>query len=53
MEEMVAESAPLIPLFYLSVDRVFQPSVRGVEVSALGEDSVSFLRVWLKAPSEP
>ena len=53
MEEVVAESAPLIPLFYLSVDRVYQPYVRGIEVSALGEEAVSFLRVWLKASSAP
>lgn len=53
MEELVAESAPLIPLFYLSVDRVYQPYVHGIEVSALGEEAVSFHRVWLKASSEP
>lgn len=53
MEEVAAESVPLIPLFYLSVDRVYQPNVRGIEVSALGEEAVSFHRVWLKALSKP
>lgn len=53
MEELVAESVPLIPLFYLSVDRVYQPYVRGIEVSALGEQAVSLHRVWLKALSKP
>jgi ABC-type transport system substrate-binding protein len=53
LEDLVAESVPLIPLFYLSVDRVYQPSVRGIAMSALGEGAVSFLRVWLKGSSEP
>lgn len=53
MEEVVAESVPLIPLFYLSVDRVYQPYVRGIEVSALGEEATSFYRVWLKALPKP
>lgn len=53
MEEVAAASAPLIPLFYLSVDRVYQANVRGIEVSALGEEAVSFHHVWLKALSKP
>lgn len=53
MEREVAETAPLIPLFYLSVDRVYQPNVRGIEVSALGEEAGSLFRVWLKASTVP
>jgi ABC-type transport system substrate-binding protein len=52
MEAMVAESRSLIPLFYLSVDRVYQPYVHDIEVSALGEQAASYHRVWLSAPSE-
>jgi ABC-type transport system substrate-binding protein len=52
MEAMVAESRSLIPLFYLSVDRVYQPYVHDIEVSALGEQTASYHRVWLSAPSE-
>ncbi len=48
IEEMAAESCPMIPLFFLSVDRVYQSSVRGIEVTALGEEAVSFHRVWLR-----
>jgi ABC-type transport system substrate-binding protein len=52
VEAMVAESRSLIPLFYLSVDRVYQPYVQNIEVSALGEQATSYHRVWLNTPSE-
>lgn len=52
IEEMVVEFHPLIPLFYLSVDRVYQEYVRGIEVNALGEQAISYHRVWLANPSE-
>jgi ABC-type oligopeptide transport system substrate-binding subunit len=52
MEAMVAESRSLIPLFYLSVDRVYQPYVHNIQVSALGEATASYHRVWLSVPSE-
>jgi ABC-type transport system substrate-binding protein len=52
MEEMVAAFRPLVPLFYLSVDRVYQPYTRGIEVSALGEQAISYHRVWLATSSE-
>jgi ABC-type oligopeptide transport system substrate-binding subunit len=52
MEEAVAASYPLVPLFYLSVDRIYQPYTRGIEMSALGEPYISYHRVWLDAPSE-
>ena len=52
IEEVAAESCPLIPLFFLSVDRVYQAFVRGIEVTALGEEAVSFHHVWLEASSE-
>jgi len=51
IEEIVLESSPLIPLFYLSIDRVYQPTVQGVQPNALGADIMSFHRVWLQAPS--
>jgi ABC-type transport system substrate-binding protein len=51
IEALVLKSSPLIPLFYLSIDRVYQPTVQGVQVSALGAHTMSYHRVWLKAPS--
>ena len=51
IEALVLKSFPLIPLFYLSIDRVYQPTVQGIQVSALGAHTMSYHRVWLKAPS--
>lgn len=50
IEENVLKSSPLIPLFYLSIDRVYQSTVQGVLPNALGADIMSFHRVWLQAP---
>lgn len=51
IEKIILKSSPLIPLFYLSIDRVYQPTVQGVQPNALGADIMSFHRVWLQAPS--
>ena len=32
IEALVLKSSPLIPLFYLSIDRVYQPTVKGIQV---------------------
>lgn len=47
IEASVMASAPLIPLFYMSVDRVYQPHVKSVNVSALGAHTMSLNRIWL------
>jgi ABC-type transport system substrate-binding protein len=52
IQEVAAASCPLIPLFFLSVDRVYQPSVRGIEVSSMGPELVAYRHVWLKVSSE-
>ena len=36
IEALVLKSSPIIPLLYLSVDRVYQPGVQGINISALG-----------------
>lgn len=51
IEALVLKSSPLIPLFYLSIDRVYQSTVQGVQPSALGAHTMPLHRVWLKAPS--
>jgi len=51
IEALVLKSYPLIPLLYLSIDRVYQATVQGVQPSALGADTMSYHRVWLKALS--
>ena len=48
IEGLIMESTPIIPLLYLSVDRVYKPLVKGAQPSALGADYMSLHRVWLK-----
>ncbi|MFW6323994.1 MAG: ABC transporter substrate-binding protein [Desulfovibrionales bacterium] len=36
VEEIISQDTPCIPLFYLSVNRAYAPSVKDMEVSALG-----------------
>ena len=47
IEAIIMESAPLIPLFYMSVDRVYQPYVKSVKVSALGAHTMPLNKIWL------
>ena len=53
IEKLVLKSCPIIPLFYLSIDRVYQPSVQGVKLNALAAEHVPYNRIWLNplAPS--
>ena len=51
IEQQVMQSYPLIPLFYLSIDRVYQPNVMGVYSSALGAHNVRLHRFWLSLSS--
>jgi ABC-type transport system substrate-binding protein len=46
-EAQITASLPLVPLFYMSVDRVYQPYVRGIQVSALGAHAMPLNQVWL------
>jgi ABC-type transport system substrate-binding protein len=48
IEQIILESSPVIPLFYLSVDRVYQSSVQDIRVSALGAHTMPLYRIWLK-----
>jgi ABC-type transport system substrate-binding protein len=49
IEKQVMQAYPIIPLFYLSIDRVYQPDVKGITVSALGAQAVRLHRVWLSS----
>jgi len=51
IEALIMESTPMIPLIYPSVDRVYTPSVKGAQPSALGADYMPLHRVWLKRDS--
>ncbi len=49
IEALVLKSSPIIPLLYLSIDRVYQANVQGINVSALGAHTMTLHRIWLKA----
>ncbi|WP_136796387.1 ABC transporter substrate-binding protein [Desulfosediminicola ganghwensis] len=48
IEELIMESTPIIPLIYLSVDRVYTSHVQGARPSALGAHYMPLHRVWIK-----
>jgi len=48
IEALVLESSPIIPLLYLSIDRVYQPGVQGINISALGAHTMALHRIWLR-----
>jgi ABC-type transport system substrate-binding protein len=47
IEMQIMQDVPIIPFFNLSVDRVFQPYVQGVQISALGTHSTPMHHIWL------
>lgn len=49
IEKKVMEQNPIIPLFYLSIDRVYQSRVRGINNNPLGWQTVRFHRTWLES----
>ena len=53
IEARITETLPLIPLFYMSVDRVYQPWIRGIQISALGAHAMPLNQVWLDPSAMP
>jgi oligopeptide transport system substrate-binding protein len=49
-EELIVEDAPVIPVWHQTYERLFQPYVKGVEVSGLGDAYIPFRKVWLERP---
>jgi oligopeptide transport system substrate-binding protein len=49
-EEMIVEDAPVISVSHQTYERLFQPYVKGVEVSGLGDAYIPFRKVWLEGP---
>ncbi len=39
--------SPLIPLFYMSEERVYQPYVQSIDFSALGAHVMPLQKIWL------
>jgi ABC-type transport system substrate-binding protein len=46
-ERLIMEDSPLIPLSYLNYERLFQPYVQSIEVSALGDPYIPMRKIWL------
>lgn len=46
-ELAVLDDAPILPIWHYSYERIFQPYVRNVEVSGLGDPYIPFRKVWL------
>jgi ABC-type transport system substrate-binding protein len=49
-EELVMDDAAVIPVWHQTYERLFQPYVKGVEVSGLGDAYIPFRKVWLEQP---
>ncbi len=49
-EQLVVDDAPLLPIFHYTYDRLFQPYVKSVEVSGLGDPYIPFRKIWLDRP---
>ncbi|MGH7319466.1 MAG: ABC transporter substrate-binding protein [Candidatus Rokuibacteriota bacterium] len=50
-EELILEDAPIIPVWHYTYERLFQPYVRSVEVSGLGDPYIPLRKIWLDRPS--
>lgn len=46
-ERLIMEDSPIIPLNYYSYERLFQPYVKSIEVSALGDPYIPMRKIWL------
>jgi peptide/nickel transport system substrate-binding protein/oligopeptide transport system substrate-binding protein len=46
-ESMILKDAPMIPFMYWVFEAVFQPYVKGLEISALGQPYIPLKKVWL------
>jgi oligopeptide transport system substrate-binding protein len=49
-EELILADAPVIPVWHYTYERLFQPYVRSVEVSGLGDPYFPLRKVWLDRP---
>jgi ABC-type transport system substrate-binding protein len=46
-ERIILEDAPMVPFMYLTFESVFQPYVKGLEISALGRPYMPLKKIWL------
>ena len=50
-EQQVMNDAVVIPFFHYTYERVFQPYVKSIEVSGLGDPYIPMRKIWLGAVS--
>ncbi|HVO83426.1 MAG TPA: ABC transporter substrate-binding protein [Syntrophobacteria bacterium] len=46
-ERIILAQAPMVPWIYLTLESVFQPYVKGLEISALGQPYIPLKKIWL------
>jgi ABC-type transport system substrate-binding protein len=46
-ERIILQDVPMIPWVYLTYETVFQPYVKGLEISSLGRPYIPLKRIWL------
>jgi len=46
-EQLIMEDAPIIPMIFYTYERLFQPYVRSVEVTGLGDPYIPMRKIWL------
>jgi oligopeptide transport system substrate-binding protein len=49
-EELIVDDAPVMPVWHYTYERLFQPYVRAVEVSGLGDPYIPLRKIWLERP---
>lgn len=47
-EQLILDDAPIIPVWHYTYERLFQPYVRSVEVSGLGDPYIPLRKIWLE-----
>ena len=52
VERQIVDNAPLMLLSYYTYERVFQPYVKGIQVSALGDPYIPMKKIWIEREKE-
>jgi peptide/nickel transport system substrate-binding protein len=47
-EQLVLDDASVLPVWHYSYERLFQPSVKSVEVNGLGDPYIPLRKIWLQ-----
>ena len=49
IETAILDLTPVIPLFYMNVNRVYQPHVQSISIGAFGTQATRLSKIWLDA----